>query len=204
MQIDIICYPMCADADAGIYSRTVPEYHARPRAKRKALVHFAKSSQIRNPTASSISGTWAWNCREHVCLMTKFSVRQPSLWRQLIGQYRYCTWNFHKSNISSNEIRCVEGTPTFVVTPSNIQYIDPSHHGHTKVNVMGIEEQLTPLETMQISPPIPGIRLFQTLTIKTQCQDHGCGQREGSHSWPSVKLICLLLVSHQSNKRYLR
>ena len=49
----------------------------------------------------------------------------------------------------------------------------------------------------------PEIRLFQILTLKNQGQGHMCGQRERSHSWPSIQLICFLFVSHQSNQQFL-
>ena len=35
---------------------------------------------------------------------------------------------------------------------------------------------------MSISPPIPQIRIFQTLTLKLQVQGHGCGQRARPYS----------------------
>ena len=33
------------------------------------------------------------------------------------------------------------------------------------------------IDSHPFRPPIPEIRLFQTLTLKLQCQGHGCGQR---------------------------
>ena len=51
-----------------------------------------------------------------------------------------------------------------------------------------------------VSPPIPQIRLFQTLTLKlTQDQGHECVQRARPWSQPSIYLMCFLFVSHQSN-----
>ena len=57
---------------------------------------------------------------------------------------------------------------------------------------------LHPFCSMSISPPIPQIRLFQTLTLKLQGEGHGCGQRARPYSQPSIQLICFLFVSHQS------
>ena len=54
--------------------------------------------------------------------------------------------------------------------------------------------------SMSIDHPVLGIRLFQTLTLKLQGQDHGCGQRERSYSQPSILLICFLFISHQSDQ----
>ena len=47
-------------------------------------------------------------------------------------------------------------------------------------------------------------RLFQTLTLKLQCQGHGCGQRARSCSWPSILLTCFLFISHHSDQQSLR
>ena len=49
-------------------------------------------------------------------------------------------------------------------------------------------------------PPIPEIRLFQSLTLKLHCQGHGCGQRPMLYSRPSIYLICMFFFnSHQSD-----
>ena len=37
-----------------------------------------------------------------------------------------------------------------------------------------------------VSPAIPQIRLFQTLTLKLQGQGHGCGQMARPYSQPSI------------------
>ena len=56
-----------------------------------------------------------------------------------------------------------------------------------------------PLRSMPITPPIPQIRLFQTLTLKLQGQVHGFGQMARPCSQPSIKLTFILFVSHQSD-----
>ena len=45
-----------------------------------------------------------------------------------------------------------------------------------------------PFCTKSISPPIPEIGLFQTLTLKLQGQGHGCGQSAQPYNWPSILL----------------
>ena len=57
--------------------------------------------------------------------------------------------------------------------------------------------------SMSIGNPIPEIGLFQTMTLKLQGQGHGCGQRERSHSWPSILSIHFLFMSHQSDQYFL-
>ena len=72
----------------------------------------------------------------------------------------------------------LSGTSTHptMVTPVNIMVmnVDDSH----------------PFRSMSISHPIPGIKLFQTLTLKFQLQGqgHGCGQRARSYNWHSIIL----------------
>ena len=56
-----------------------------------------------------------------------------------------------------------------------------------------------PFHSMSISPLIPQIRLFQTLTLKLQGQGHGCGLRARPYSRPSISLICFLFVPHRSD-----
>ena len=51
--------------------------------------------------------------------------------------------------------------------------------------------------SMPIGRPIPAIKLFQTLTLRLQGQDHGCGLRARSYSQPSI-LTRILFISHQS------
>ena len=50
----------------------------------------------------------------------------------------------------------------------------------------------------------PGIRLFQTLTLKLQGQGHGCGQRARSYSQHNILLIRFLFISHQPDQQFLR
>ena len=48
---------------------------------------------------------------------------------------------------------------------------------------------------MSISPPpIPQIRLYETLTLKIQGQGHGWGKRSISHSLPSIQPMHLLFA----------
>ena len=60
-----------------------------------------------------------------------------------------------------------------------------------------------PFHFMSINP-IPQIRLFQTLTLKLQGHSHGWGQRSRSHDSPSIQLMRLFFVSHQSDQPFLR
>ena len=55
-----------------------------------------------------------------------------------------------------------------------------------------------PFRSVSISPPIPQLRLFQTLTFKLQGQGHGCGQRSKTKQ-SAQYLICFLFVLHQSD-----
>ena len=51
-----------------------------------------------------------------------------------------------------------------------------------------------PLRSMSIGPPIPEMRLFQTLTLKLQGQGHGCGQMARSDRRPRIKLLPSFVV----------
>ena len=66
------------------------------------------------------------------------------------------------------------------------------------------KENSHPFYSLSISHPIPEMRPFQTLTLKLQCQGHGCGQRARSYIWPRILSIRFLFISHQSDQQFLR
>ena len=61
-----------------------------------------------------------------------------------------------------------------------------------------------PFCTKSISPPIPEIRLFQTLTLKFQGQGHGCGQSAQPYNWPSILLDLFSFCFTSIRSQYLR
>ena len=107
-------------------------------------------------------------------------------------------------HIRGTQYQYVDGTLTSEVTLVTIWYIHPPHHGHTKIIIMVINGQFPFFHSMSSSHSIPEIRLFQTLTLKLQCQGHGCGQRARSYSQPSFLLIHFLFISHLSDQQLLR
>ena len=73
--------------------------------------------------------------------------------------------------------------------PFTIWYIHPAHDGNPEVTVMVMNDRLTPLLYQSICPPIPEIRLCQTLTLKLQGQGHGCGQSAQPNNWPWPSIL---------------
>ena len=57
--------------------------------------------------------------------------------------------------------------------------------------------RMNPLCSMSIGPAIPGIRLFQYLTLKIQGQGHVHGQTQWLHLMPKILSICLVFISWQ-------
>ena len=53
------------------------------------------------------------------------------------------------------KIRHVDGTPTSEVTPVNLRYIHPPHHGYPTVTVMVMNDRLTALSVHVIQRLYP-------------------------------------------------
>ena len=74
----------------------------------------------------------------------------------------------------------------------------------TQVNVMVMNGWLTCFRSLLIGRPIPGIKLFQSLTLKLQSQGYWCGKRARSYNRPSIILTHFLFISHQSDQQFRR
>ena len=88
--------------------------------------------------------------------------------------------------------RSLSGTSTHptMVTQRSIwwSWMDDSHLFHS----------------VPIGHPIPGIRLFQTLTLKLEGQCHGCSQRTRSYGRPSILFNRFFYISYQSDQQFPR
>ena len=60
-----------------------------------------------------------------------------------------------------------------------------------------------PFRSMSIGPPIPGIQLFQNLTLKIQGQGHGWGQSLKSQHGSSIQSTHISFVPCQSGIQFL-
>ena len=82
-----------------------------------------------------------------------------------------------------------------------IRYIHQPYHDLTKYNVMGWMDDSHPLYPVEIGPPIPEIRQFQTLALKLKDKGHEWPRGDVIH--PAQYLInSLPFVSHQSDKNH--
>ena len=70
--------------------------------------------------------------------------------------------------------RCVDGTPTSDVALFTIWYIHPPHHGHKKVTVMVINDQLALISFRVNRPSYSWDKAISNYDLENQGQGHGC------------------------------
>ena len=101
--------------------------------------------------------------------------------------------------------RCVDGTPTSEVMPSNRYLVHPPTPAWSQKRSLSWSWMINShyFVSMLINSPIAKIKLFQILTFKIQGQCHGCGQRNGHIVGPvSTWSVSFLFHIHQTNNSW--
>ena len=143
----------------------------------------------------------------HYRMISGFPVWHQALDKPMLTSFKLK--HYHKMLDDFSTVwtpRYVDRMPTSEVTQVIIRYICPPHHDHTSQYMSHGHEWMTHIifVPLSIGCPIPEIRLLQTLTLKLQGQDHGCGQWARSYIQPNILFIHFLFLSNQSHQQFPR
>ena len=111
--VDIISYPLFADADTGIYPHAAPRYHARPKAKRGiAVLSVDKFPYPRMQTGGNefIPCSIVWNLFKvsKSCFEVKpISIAQRNIYEEQPATDWYCdVTRWHTAIVTSDMMSC--------------------------------------------------------------------------------------------------